>query len=65
MRWEEEPWEQGKAGRVSKRGARRLHSNIPWAGDLGLGQAGKDWLWTNGRDARGFSPLRLVPRMVG
>ena len=29
MRWEEEPWGQGKAGRVS---------NIPWAGDWG-----KDW----------------------
>ena len=38
MRWEEEPWGQGKAGRVRKRGARRLHSNIPWAGDRG-----KDW----------------------
>lgn len=32
MRWEEEPWVQGEAGGVSKHGARRLHSNIPWAG---------------------------------
>ena len=51
MRWEEEPWGQGKAGRVRKRGARRLHSNIPWAGDWG-----KDW--TDGAHAASL-PLGL------